>query len=358
MYEKIGSSLCSEYDVHIIGHQSNDVPEEVIQFHPIFKFSSISNKRKRAGFQFLEKIKIIQPDLLIVHAPELLWFAVYYKLTRGIKLVYDVRENYWRNIVYQSNYKGLKKWILALGVRLTERLAVKFIDAVFLAESCYAEQMPFFKEKATILENKFKNHFGLKSKETSRINLPIKVVCTGTLSEVYGIERAILWVIKLRALGYDITLTLIGKISTKAFKNKITSYLKDYPFIRLFGNGELIPHHQILKELVEADVSILPYRPNKSTEDCIPTKLYEGIALKTPMLVQNNQLWEELCKPYRAAVFTDFQLDNAEVDLKKIIETRFYPQEIGKEVMWEKEEGKLLKKIESLFPYEGFKHLR
>jgi len=348
MYEKIGSSLCPQYNVHIIGHQSVGIPNAAIQFHPIFNFSFSEKKRKKAGQSFLNEIAQIKPDVLIVHTPELLWFALLYKFKNKIKLVYDVRENYWRNIVYQTNYKGLRKWFLAAGVRLTEWVSSHFVDAIFLAEKCYAQEMPFLTQKAVVLENKFKKQLPLVPRAiNAQLGLPLKVICTGTFSEVYGTERAIQWVLKLRELGYEITLLLIGKIATKALEKKIQFYTKQHPFIQLEGGG-LVPHKKILEALHQADLALLPYEPNESTKECIPTKMYECWALQIPMLVQKNQLWERLCKPVHAAIFTDFEPEKAENDLLKILEMPFYMETSVGDFFWETEEEKLIKTIDSL----------
>lgn len=353
MYEKIGLSLAKYYEVHLLGHRTHCLPCPIVHQHACYDFSAAKNKRYRAGIDFLREVNREKPDLLLVHTPELLWFALCYKWKTGTKLVYDVRENYWRNIVYQPNYKGIKKWFLALAVRFTEWVAYRFADAVFLAEKCYLGEMPLPKKKVLVLENKYKPLVAVARRLNIALKLPLRMVCTGTFSDTYGTLRAIAWVVSLRKAGYAVSLTLAGKAANETIKTKIVALSRQYDFITQIGGGDLLPHTEILNTLLRSDLALLPYKPNKSTENCIPTKLYECLALHIPMVIAKNPLWQQQCAPYPAAFFSTFLPQDAEADLQHILCKQFYRRPSGKSVLWEKNESKLLAKIAAILGKKG-----
>ena len=136
---------------------------------------------------------------------------------------------------------------------------------------------------------------------------------------------------------------------SNSLKERLNQFIKARPYIELKAGNPLVPHKQIIDILRQADFALLPYQPNLSTDNCIPTKLYEALALKIPMLIQNNVLWEEVCAPYQAGIFIDFKNFNPKNVYQQLNEFHFYKKNPGKEVLWETEEKKLMNFVSELF---------
>ena len=117
----------------------------------------------------------------------------------------------------------------------------------------------------------------------------------------------------------------------------------------MLGGQNAVPYMQIVNYTKKSDILLLPYLPNKSTQDCIPTKFYEAIALRKVMFIQKNKYWQELLKDYDVGVFIDFEqhkrMDKRHFErlVNSLRITDFYTQEIPKEFyLWEKEGKKML----------------
>lgn len=337
MFEKFAWALREKYEVHIIGYASDhELPAiESIHFHPIFDFADGKQRRVQASSVFLKRLHRIQPDLLVVHAVELLPAACWYALKQNIPLCYDVLENYWRNIIYQDNYSRLIKWPLAIGMRAVEWMSRSVVKHYFLAEQCYAQEFAFASGKFSILENKFRKLDGIERKvnQSERVHL----VYTGTISAVYGAKEAFLFAKRLVNDGILLTLTMIGKVESHELGTWLAEQGTYYDWFDWKGEQEAVSHRMIIEMLAGADYALLPYQPNRSTQNCIPTKMYECLALGVPMIIQNNPLWENVCAPHDAAIFLDFPSNTTNEFKAKQANHAPYPNGRAQDACWRDE---------------------
>jgi hypothetical protein len=352
MYEKFASTLKEDFEVHILGFKATQdlTEEENVFFYPIFNFDRTSFKRLFVPFLFLKYAFKIKPNYLIINTIEILLPALIFKIITHKKVVYDVRENYFANVMYQNHYPNILKIPLAFFVRMLEKLSPLWVNHYFLAEKNYEKECPFAKNKFTVVANKFKstsssvNHI---SKNTNQKTL--QFLLTGTLSEPYGTLEGIEFVKKIHQIDTNISLHIVGYCMDKIYLQKIKNAIQNCEFISLLGGQNAVPYMQIVNYTKKSDILLLPYLPNKSTQDCIPTKFYEAIALRKVMFIQKNKYWQELLKDYDVGVFIDFEqhkrMDKRHFErlVNSLRITDFYTQEIPKEFyLWEKEGKKML----------------
>lgn len=356
MRDKFAFSLIPNYEIHLVGLGKADFPEKTItnqgetHNHPLFDFDRTESKRWKASFQLWSLLKKIQPDLLVIHAVELLPVALLYKWRFGKKLIYDVQENYTRNIWYQINYKNWQKPFLIFGISLIEKLSRLGVDHYVLAEKCYQQELDFLpKKRVSVLENKFLTTSGeVKSNQARnnsiqpKQNKTLHFAYTGTISEVYGIKEAVYLMKELQKNELDLHFSIIGKVVSKDLKTWLENELERLVWASLKISLFPIPHEEIRQVLEITDFALLSYQPNKSTENCIPTKMYECLALQIPMIVQENPTWERFCQPYNSAVFIDFANLNINSLKKEIQQKTFFGDGEIEEAFWD---GKKLKEL-------------
>ena len=349
MFEKFGQSLSQHYEVHIIGFEAT-IPEKItsnIHFYPIFNFDRTSQSRWQASKLFLEALTNIQPDLLIVHAVELVPAACWYSFRNGIPLCYDVRENYFRNILYQDHYASVIKLPLALAIRGIEWLSRLQVNHYFIAERNYEQEFSFSRGKSTVVENKFLSLIDT-TKRTTTQNDTLHIVYTGTISSIYGAVEAFTLMEKLYEKGQGLTFSMLGKVAEEELGSWLAQQAKRCEWFNWLGEKHPVPHSSIVQLLLKADFALLPYLPNKSTENCIPTKLYECLALGIPMIIQENPLWKEVCAPHQAALFIDFPSADIEALIAAMETQTFYPNGEVTMAKWEVESSKLVQTVHSL----------
>ncbi|MCH8317738.1 MAG: glycosyltransferase, partial [Bacteroidetes bacterium] len=170
----------------------------------------------------------------------------------------------------------------------------------------------------------------------------------GTIAENYGIFEAVELAKQLYKIDQKVTLTIIGYCALKKTLKRLIASVSGFNFIYLIGGDKLVPHTQIIEAIPKADFGLVSYQPNKSTENCIPTKMFEYMAHKLPMIVQCNPLWESFCNKHNAAIFLDYKNFDPQSLYNKMLTQKFYPEGTPQEVFWDTEEPKLIDLVQGI----------
>ena len=348
MFEKFGKSLSDnpDYEIFIIGYPSKHQPNDPrITFLPHPYFVRLSFKRMLIPLTTLKKIYKVKPEAIIVNTHELLIVAILYRIFFGARIIYDVQENYWRNILWTDTFPPVLKLLAALWVRGKEILLSRFFHLFFLAEKGFEKEMKFFRNKFIVLENK---SIVPKDFTTTKSSAGMKLLFSGTISESTGVFEAIKLATMLHEEDQSVSLHIIGYCSRSSTLESVTRAIANKPFISLTGGSLLVPHHEILSQISSSDFGIIYYPPSPHTQNKIPTKLYEYLSAQLPILIQNYPPWVALCEPYPAAIPIDFISPiHAATILKKTKQTHFY-KTAPTDVFWSSEEEKLHKAISNI----------
>lgn len=345
MFEKIGKSLSKnpDYEIFIIGYPSKKTNNDLrITFIPMDSFSRLSLNRVLTRFKILKNTIQVKPDILIVNSHELLIVAVLNRILFGTKIIYDVQENYWRNILWTNAFPQALRPLIALGVRVKEMLFAPFFHQFFLAEKSYEKELNFIGQKYLVLENKSQLPADFHRQETAG---NLHLIFTGTLSKSTGVMEAISLACHLHDFDSSIRLTLIGYCALKAELAEIKNAIKGKLYITLLGGENLVPHQEIIDQIARANFGIISYPLSPHLEDKIPTKLYEYLHARLPILIRNHAPWKSLCEPFQAAILVDFDNLNPAELISKMKSQRFYETQPSG-VTWADEEPKLLVAIE------------
>ncbi|UII30741.1 hypothetical protein LVD17_20825 [Fulvivirga ulvae] len=349
MYEKLGLSLgqTNKYEINIIGFYVKKLPEaENIKFHPLFKFKRLNISRLAAPLKCFKKYLQLKPELIIINTHELLIVTILYKILFGSRIIYDIRENYFRNIRYTNSFPYILRPLIAGYVRSKEYISRLFFDHYFLAERQYEKEFSFSRGRSTIIENKYRPVY-LKTgerkevKDTAKINL----VFTGTIADSTGVFQCINFAKKLHEKDPAVRLKIVGYCSIPTTLNRLKKVIENTDFIRLEGGDKLVSHSKVLKAIREADFGVIYYPWNRSTMNTMPTKLFEYLGNQLPILLQNHQPWTALCSHYNASVTLTADGFEAEDTLRKMKTTKFYTSTPKEEILWISEEKKLLEII-------------
>lgn len=350
LYEKLGLSLAqkNKYEINIIGFFSKNIPTvPFIRFYPVFSFKRNSIKRFFASCKYYILLRKVKPSIIIVSTAELLIVSVLYKILFGSKLYYDVQENYYRNIRYTSTYPAPIRRGLAWAVKIIEDSAGRWIDRYLLAEECYAYERNFPGHKSVIVRNKFKPLKRVQPAKPLSLLPKIRLLYTGTVAENYGIFKAIEFAKKISIIYPDFTLKIVGFSPKAHVVEKVEAEIRDSPFISLKTGKIPIPHNEIIDSISEADFALLPYQPDKSIENCFPTKIWEYMAHGLPMIIQNHPQWVNYCQKHESCIAIDFNGYDPEQVLSEILNRKFYPLGLPTDVFWNSEELTLIQSIEN-----------
>jgi hypothetical protein len=348
MFEKIGQSLSHHYEVHIIGTRGTVInSSSSIFFHPLSVYKRLGLDRILAPLRILKKILSLKPGLVIISTHELLWVVLVIKVFLRCGVIYDVRENYFRNILYTNAFPPIVRVFIALYVRIKEWITSPLINIFFLAEAGYTKELSFVGRNKIILENKVKKIELPPKQKWSTRDHQLHLLFSGTLAVTTGVFIAIDIVTKLHAVDPAVKLHIIGFSPISAVQREIKNAIGTKDFIHFKNSEEPVSHVEILNAVQQADLGIIAYPPNFSTENTIPTKLFEYLGYALPILLIDHAPWVEICKPYNAAIHFDADNFNASETLAAFRGTAFYTKS-PENVFWQGEEEKLLQTIAPL----------
>ncbi len=348
MYEKMGASLArsANHEVYLIGYPSSlPINDLNIHFYSLPRFKRISLGRWWSRLKVLLFTIKVKPELFIVTTHELLIVAIVIRILFGTKIIYDIQENYWKNIIYTHAFPKPLRIVVASLVRLKEWITSPFYAQFLLAEKCYSEELGFLRNKYLIVENKCLIPPGFHRKPAEDF---IQLIFTGTLAESTGVLQAIDLAKKLFALEPKIRLTIVGHCLQLDVLQKIEQAVLQNPFISLVGGNKLVPHPVIMNAISTSNFGIIYYPPSPHTQNKNPTKLFEYLACQLPILLQNKKKWVAMCAPCHAAVPIDFDQIDIESILQQITSKDFYSKE-PVDVSWQIEQEKLINLINHIF---------
>ena len=347
--------------VHIAGRTTGDTPAipaaaatSRLALHPLFRGSRLSLDRLVAQWRFWRLLRRLQPELVIVHAPELLPLTLLWQqLGQGRKFLYDIRENYALNVSTQQVYRGFTRRVLAAGLRWIEGSAARRAAGVTLAEESYADELLFLRElpasRVVVLENKYQPAPGeilpTQPRPHPTPDEPLRLLYSGTISALNGVWEAIALAQALATTWPGgAHLTIIGCCQQPELLQRLRTAVDGQPdLLTLLGGALPVPHARIVSEIRQSHLGLLAYRPHPSTARCRPTKLFEYLALGLPILIPRNWLWAKTMARHGGGMMYDLiPADAAAAHVRKALEgCRFYPNGIPDEVQWASEGKKL-----------------
>ena len=395
MFEKFGLSLgqTNKYDVNIIGFATKNIKKvDNVHFYPLFHFKRTSPLRLLAPWRIFFLLFKVKPSIVIFNTAEILYVILLYKLISGCKIIYDIQENYFRNVYYNKNYIPLIRILLAYSIRFKEWSGRWLIDRIIFAEDGYRIEMPGWAKRAVVIKNTYRelDPYELDSKESDEQSLDDKRIgnneldnkrlynngldineptnkyisserevrrnnqlgttflFSGTISDNYGIFTAIDFINILHKHNPDNNLLIAGYCANERLYKKLIKRVEGKPYIQIVGGDHLIPHQDIIKYIREADFGLICYNINPSTENCFPTKVYEYMANRLPIIIQNYPPWSSFCVKHNAGTELDFTRFDEKKLVNSLKEETFYGEGIPDEIYWRCDEEKLLKLMEDI----------
>jgi glycosyltransferase involved in cell wall biosynthesis len=345
-FRKMGLTLASEgHEVYLIGMPaSTTVTPPNIRFMELTPFHRLHWKRMLVAFKVLKILAKVKPQLLIVNTHELLFVTFLNRIFFGVKIIYDIQENYYRNIRLTRSFPRLTRLPLAFWVRFKELLFTPFFHRVILAEKCYKNELAFVPSSAVVIENKAAFPPGFRRQpEDGKMVLAF----TGTLSESTGVFQAIELADRLYQKQPDIELHIAGSCAVPEVLADIINRCTGKKYIRLTASRMQVDHDEILEVIAKAHFGIISYPPSPHTSGRIPTKMFEYMVAGLPILLQNNPAWVALAKPVSAAITVDFQHLDVDAILDEMRTRKFYT-EPATGFTWDSEKDKLIALIRAV----------
>jgi len=334
------------YGVTVIGMNNTPEKAEFLQdgAHciglPYFNRTDFLARYKRRK-EIESLILSLNPDIVHIHTPELLPVCPVLKKNK-VKIVYDVHENYRKNIQNADYYPFYLKPLVLKYLAYCERFAKKYADAVIYAENAYQNYLNFNSEKVFYVLNAYQPVEPAKEFLLSfnPDEYELILLYTGTIAKEWGILNAIqTW--KNLQKRYKTALVVAG---SGVFKQ-----IPAHKDIYVYPAENYLPYPHIVRVLEEMSkinqkvFGLMLYEPLPNIMECLPTKWFEFMYYRIPVLYTNSEYWNTL----NASL--NFGIPHISTDTI-VLPLQYYslPDENYQEYTWQKQAKNLLKVYQQL----------
>jgi glycosyltransferase involved in cell wall biosynthesis len=289
-------------------------------------------------------------DIYHFHDPELLPVGVLLAQQTDARVIYDAHEDYgYTAITYREWIPSVIRPSIAKVFPWCQSTLANRLDAVITTTDSTAEQFrDLGHPHVEVIHNYPKTNNIIFDTPEIQPNEGITLVYVGTLEPARGIFAMLNLVRELVERGENVELWLVGTFSDNMYRQKYDSYINKYNIKNNVRSIGFVPYEQIFSYLKAGDVG-LSLLDSKLCEHNLPTKIFEYMYAKTPVIATKSQS----VQPYltnEVGYIVDKTDSEEQADV--IQEWRSDPQQLNKmgekarklveqKYNWEKEANKL-----------------
>jgi glycosyltransferase involved in cell wall biosynthesis len=255
------------------------LPKTTNRIYRIFKTSLIAFwialKQKASVYHF--------------HDPELLPVGVLLKLLKRTKVIYDVHEDYGKQMLSKLYIPRIMRKGVGFLVRTVESFCSKLFDAIIAATDDILEKFSFHKRAVTVRNFPILANFCVEGQKRKIESKVFSLIYVGGLNEIRGITQIV------RALDFinsnnQLKLTLCGDFYPSDYEHKLRS-LKGFKKVEYLG---WVKPYKIPNLLGRHDAGIVCFLPEPNHINAMPNKIFEYMAAGLPIIASNFPLWKEI----------------------------------------------------------------
>lgn len=298
LFHREALSLSSAYRVVVAaaGEPNAAQANSTVTLVPLEPVSNRGVRRLLRIFQLLRIARQLRPAIVHLHSIETLVPLLIFK-PNGSRVVFDRHEDYPRNILYGMHWPSPLRRPLASLCRQVENWASKRLDGVIYAESAFEGRLALPAERCVVVENRYCGQVRPQDwpPETARPVTPV-LLLSGTIAEEWGALRCVtfwrLWNEKEPA-----RLKFIGRCQSDSLRRKVErlaaeSGLENLLEWRCTPNG--IDFDEIEEAIANCTLGLALYRLSPARADRTPTRFFEYMAWRKPLLFTAHRPWEAL----------------------------------------------------------------
>ena len=338
------------YEVYLIAQHDKDENVDGIN---IISLPKINSRIKRILIlpikAFFKAIKL-KADVYHFHDPELLPVGVLLKIFTGRKVIYDVHEDYGKQILLKYYIPKILRKSISFIIDVFEKDASLCFNGIITATDYILMNFSYHKKAISVKNYPIIENFSYKEKYYDNKNV-YTLIYVGGLAEIRGIIQMI------KALEFfenkNIKLILAGKFESKDLEDKVKK-LKGYEKVEYLGwvDPKKVPYL-----LNDADIGMVCLNPRPNYLTSLPVKLFEYMLAGLPVVASNFPLWKKIVEGNNCGICVN-PLDPKEIAnaIKYLIDHPNEAKVMGEngrravleKYNWEKESEKLVRLYEEI----------
>ncbi len=235
----------------------------------------------------LRKAIAAQADVYHFHDPELIPLGLLLKVFTSARVIYDIHEDYPRQIRSKQWIPAILRKPIAWGMGLLERVASWVLDGMVAATPSIARRFPASK---TMVVSNFPRleEISIGDEDpTPYHQRPNWVAYVGGITTI----RSAVEMVKAIALAQTpAELVLAGTFESQTLQETLSA-LPGWARVRFLG---WVSRSEVAALLAKARVGLVLYHPLPNHIEAQPNKIFEYMAAGIPFVASDFPLWREL----------------------------------------------------------------
>ena len=331
------------HEVVLFGTAPQDSFADGVRIRAVAKASSRLT-RLAASFRILRRILDERGDIYHFHDPELIPAGLILRLL-GKKVIYDVHEDYPKDILGKPYLPRWLRPLLSAAVRPVESWAAGRMSAVVTATDAIQKRFPgsAVLHNYPILDYLCRSHGGGAAAKSEK---PFVLYC-GTISPILGALEMVKGA-ECASQRYPVQLRLLGFFEDEAIRSEI---------LRSIASGTvdyrgIVPMQEVYSNFVGAVAGLVLYHPYPNHIEAMPNKIFECMACGVPLIASDFPLWRKIIYDQGCGLVVN-PLDVQEIAnaIIYLVQNRAEAEKMGRKGIelaqtkynWEKESCRLLR---------------
>jgi len=140
------------FDVTVIGPHPESTVTEQVRIRPVKKYRSRIARMTRTAWHVFRQARSLDADVYHFHDPELIPVALLLR-SSGKKVVYDIHEDYPKDILYKSYLPRWSRHFIASLAEFVERVSCPYFSALVSVTPAIAARLQSANERIVIVYN-------------------------------------------------------------------------------------------------------------------------------------------------------------------------------------------------------------
>ena len=301
-YRECCSLVKAGYEVHLVIPADESIVEKGVYVHPILFVRSRLLRILFMPWVAMRKALGTKASLYHYHDPELLLMGFVLRWVFCKKVIFDVHESVFRQIMSKPYLPWFSRKVISLCYRFLERIFIAG-QSLVIANKNSASDYP---SNAYLVQN-----YPLFNEEIAAItvarkqksNIPL-LVYVGGVAKIRGAMVYVELAGKLAEQGHEFRMELVGPYA-KEYGREIESRIQELHLenqVVLRGRVDWIESMKLVAQATIGMCLLLPV-PNYTT--CLATKILEYMMLGTPVLASDFDCWRDFVEGEKVGMMVD-----------------------------------------------------